>query len=100
MKCPFSKRNMSIKEVCADKNFFLQFTNNDAKFKQKHNYYYQCQGIIAITEIEEIDFVVLTLFDVSGKKIFFQKDIWEKFYQNYKAFILNTCKREFFYQGS
>ena len=76
VKCPYSKRNMSIKEACTDIRFFLHYADNEAKLKQKHNYFYQCQGIMAITEIKEIDFVVFTSSDLSIETTEFQKDTW------------------------
>ena len=59
IKCPFSKKDCSIIEACNDKHFFLKLVDDKPMLKETHNYYYQCQGIMAITATTEVDFVVL-----------------------------------------
>ena len=74
VKCPVSKRNMSIKDACQDKNFCLTYENDKARLKQTYNYFYQCQGIMAVANMKKIDFIVLTIVDMHIETITFQKD--------------------------
>ena len=60
VKCPSSKKHLTIEEACQDKNFYMKFNNGVPKLKIKHPYYYQCQGIMALTETKTIDFIVYT----------------------------------------
>ena len=46
--------------------------------KKNHPYYYQCQGVLAITELQEIDFIVYTVTDTHFENITFDKILWEK----------------------
>jgi len=78
IKCPYSKRNESILEACSDKSFFLEIVNGAPKLKRKHNYYFQCQGVMAITETYEIDFVVYTVNDLHIETIQFNSEQWEQ----------------------
>ena len=60
VKCPFSKKELTILEACIDKNFCMKLFNGVPKLKEGHPYYYQCQGVMALTELDEIDFIVYT----------------------------------------
>ena len=55
---------MSIQDACQDKNFCLKYKNDKARLKQTHNYFYQCQGIMAVAYMKKIDFIVLTTVDM------------------------------------
>ena len=46
IKCPFSKKNMTITESCTDKAFCLNMNNNIPKLKENHPYYFQCQDLL------------------------------------------------------
>ena len=49
IKCPYSKKDMTILEaVKSDKNFFLKSTTFGLELKRSHAYFYQCQGIVNI----------------------------------------------------
>lgn len=78
VKCPFTKRDMSITEACQDKNFFLTIVNDKPKLKENHIYFHQCQGVMAITETEEIDLIVYTKNDIHVETISFMKNNWEQ----------------------
>ncbi len=51
IKCPYSKRNMSLSDACEDKKFYLQLREDKIHLKEKYLYYYQCQGIMNITNL-------------------------------------------------
>ena len=51
-------RGLDINECCLDKIFFMTLTNNKPTLKLNHQYHIQCQGIMVITELKTIDFVV------------------------------------------
>ena len=77
VKCPFSKREMTIEEACAADKTFLIFCNAKATIKQSHAYYYQVQGIMATLQTIWSDFVVLTNQDLHVDRIYFDNDFWE-----------------------
>ena len=54
VKCPSLKKHLIIEEACQDKNFYMKFNNRVPKLKIKHPYYYQCQGITALTETKKL----------------------------------------------
>ena len=74
IKCPFAKRYLTVAEACRDKSFYLQSSNGKIHLKKTHHY--QCQGIMGITEISEIDFVVYTTRDIFIETICFDSNIW------------------------
>ncbi|KAG8175942.1 hypothetical protein JTE90_026926 [Oedothorax gibbosus] len=47
IKCPYSIRNNRIGDSCGKSNFFL---DENKKLKRNHNYYYQVQGLMHITD--------------------------------------------------
>ena len=70
---------MTIPEACQDKNFYLSYINGQDGLKQKHQYYYQRQGIMAICQLQWIDFVVYTVIDlhVHVKRVYFDFHHWK-----------------------
>ena len=46
--------------------------------KRQHPYFHQCQGIMTITEINKLDFVVYTLKDMHIETIWFEQEKWNK----------------------
>ena len=60
IKCPYSKKDMTIEEMCTEKTFYLKMVNGKPKLKERHAYFYQCQGVMALTLLKEIDFIVYT----------------------------------------
>ena len=73
IKCPAPKADHTILEACKDKSFCLEFKENNIKLKQKHIYYYQCQGVMAICQLNWIDFVVFTKKDLHVERILFNE---------------------------
>ena len=65
VKCPASKYGKSIVEACGDKSFCLEFVKGKPCPKKKHIYYYQCQGVMAICQLNFIDFVVKSCLPIS-----------------------------------
>ena len=77
VKCPFSKKENTIGEACNDTSFYLYNVNEDIKLKESHLYFYQCQGVMAILGLQELDFIVYnTLKDHHIGKITFQNERW------------------------
>ena len=71
VKCPYSKRNCSIKEAAlTDKSFFMNVLENKCDLKVGHFYYYQSQGLMTILEVACIDFVVFANRDIHVERIF------------------------------
>ena len=62
VKCPYSKRDMTIKKACQDKTFF----------------YYQMQGCMAMLHPNWCDFVVFTHKDLYVERIKFESELWDK----------------------
>ena len=78
IKCPSSKVNMSIAEACQDKTFYLsKDINGQVSLKKKHQYYHQLQGIMAICQLNWIDFVVYTVVDMHVERVDFDLHNWK-----------------------
>lgn len=66
--------------------------------KRNHGYYFQCQGVMAITETEQLDFVVWTTKDFFVETIRFDRTKWTQetlpklteFYFNYMKDRIST----------
>ena len=74
VKCPFSKKDMTIDEACMNKSFSLQMCDGTPKLKQSNIYYLQCQGIMAITDIKNLNLIVYTEKSLHIETIKFQND--------------------------
>ena len=49
VKCPYTKTDMTIMESCEDKTFYLKLDGGQPRLKQIHHYFYQCQGVMAVS---------------------------------------------------
>lgn len=78
VKSPFSRRTNTIEECCMDTNFYLHAVNDTFKLKEKHPYFYQCQGVMAILELSSLDFIVYTSKGLHIENITFQRETWAK----------------------
>ena len=78
IKCPYSKRELSIKEACEDLTFYLGTANGKVNLKQQHVYYYQLQGTMATLKVQWTDFIVYTSKDLHVERVYFDSDFWEK----------------------
>ena len=67
----------SIKSV---KNFCLEVNKSSGslQLKKSHNYYYQCQGLLYISRLPWIDFVVRTEhpYELHIERILFDEELW------------------------
>ena len=81
IKCPFSKRGLSVEEACLGKNFFLSMQDGQKpKLKHNHQYYYQIQGKMFVCELEWIDFVVwFGPRKLNIERIYFDREWWFNF---------------------
>ena len=59
VKCPFSKKDVSIEEASKDKQFFLQNIDGKIQLRKSHNYFYQIQGCMASLNVSWCDFVAI-----------------------------------------
>ena len=62
-----TQRDMTITECCKDKTFFMKMPPDGTKLKETYTYFYQCQGVLNLTNLKWIDFVVY-----STKELFVQ----------------------------
>ena len=76
IKCPFSCKEKTIEDACKDKGVYLQMTAAGPKLKVKHQYFYQCQGIMNIIGLPFIDFVVFTMQDFHVERIHCDQILW------------------------
>lgn len=58
VKCPYSRRNRTPAEACADSKFFCTLESGQVKLRKNSNYFCQVQGQMAIGERLWCDFVV------------------------------------------
>ena len=54
-------KTYNLNEAAKQKTFFLQLDGQKLKLKKIHTYYYQCQGLLYVTNLPWIDFVVRTM---------------------------------------
>ena len=80
------------------KNFCLEITESGLRLKQKHSYYKQVQGGMAITRKPWCDFVVCTYFmnreDIHIQRIFFDPAFWEALKKKLLDFYLYAMVSE------
>ncbi|KAG0435664.1 hypothetical protein HPB47_018368 [Ixodes persulcatus] len=60
VKCLPSKKGITAEEACKDPKFCCKLENGDIVLKEKHSYYYQVQGQMAVTGHTWCDFVLWT----------------------------------------
>lgn len=78
-KCPYSARGLSPIEACSQiKGFYCDLKDGKLRLKRNHNYHYQVQGVMAITQRKWCDFVVWTPKGTSIERIEFDLPFWEK----------------------
>lgn len=96
VKCPFSYRCSTPVEATENKDFCCDLVNNELKLKDKHSYYYQVQGQMALTGYEWCDFVVWTLRGISVQRIHFDKTLWEMMCTKLISFYRNVIIPEIY----
>ena len=90
IKCPFTLRNLTPEEACADPNFYCHLVNGKPELKKDHPYYYQVQGQLGLTGLKWCDFVVFFQTGLIIQRIKFDELLWKsmidkltKFYQQH-----------------
>ncbi|KAH9378518.1 hypothetical protein HPB48_007862 [Haemaphysalis longicornis] len=83
VKCPSTQKGKTPEVACTDKKFCCELVGNNVTLKKSHPYYYQVQGLLAVTGLQWCDFVVYTAHDVPGRdisveRISFNKTFWEE----------------------
>lgn len=63
VKCPYNIRHFKIRDVKLD------FLDQNYELKKNHNFYFQIQGILEVTNRKWCDFVVYTFKDISIERI-------------------------------
>ena len=85
VKCPYRARHGTVRESCSNDAFSCSLDSNlQPRLKNKHEYYYQIQGQMAITKIHMCDFILWTPNEFTVETISFNEKIWnEKCYPYY-----------------
>lgn len=79
IKCPHKIRHTSSPADCStERTFPCTVHDGQLRLKPRHDYFFQCQGGMAITDTEWCDFVVWTPQWLSIERISFQADEWSK----------------------
>ncbi|XP_037501046.1 uncharacterized protein LOC119374915 [Rhipicephalus sanguineus] len=85
VKCPFSKRGLTIEEACADRAFCSIFQDGEAILKRDHHYFYQVQGQMAVTGHKWCDLVLWVEsgnptepHQINAERIDFDLNFWEQ----------------------
>ena len=78
VKCPYAKKDMTAWEAALnDSNFcLLKIVEGKLKLNKKHNYIYQCQGVLNLLGLDWICFVLYTTKDMYIKKIHNDTSLW------------------------
>ena len=77
IKCPYSKRDVTVSEACEDNSFYCSMIDGNPKLKENSEYHYQVQGQMALTGASWCDFVVMTKKSISIERIRFNVAIWD-----------------------
>jgi hypothetical protein len=78
IKCPYAARNMEVEDAVKKKIIdYCYIENNNVKLKDNHNYMYQIQGLLEITNREYCYFFIYTFKDYNCEIIKRNKQFWE-----------------------
>ncbi|XP_073529230.1 uncharacterized protein [Phyllobates terribilis] len=77
VKCPFKHREHTIWEACKDRNFCLTLDGDSYALKRQHAYYTQVQCQMAVSGIDDADFVVYTNKETAIVPVKFHLDFWK-----------------------
>ena len=79
VKCPYSKRSMSVTEACSDSKFYLTLLDGHPVLKRSHAYFYQVQGQMYACNLPWVDFLVWFGNDVIAvQRVKFERKWWLK----------------------
>ena len=67
---------MTIEAACTDRNFCLEAADGKYRLKRRHNYFYQCQGVMNLLNLDWINFVVFTKKDMHIERIHKDSFLW------------------------
>ena len=78
VKCPYSVREMSPVDACANSGFCSEVdaATGLLKLKENHQYYAQIQGLMGVGERPWCDFVIYTMKGLSVQRIPFDSSYW------------------------
>lgn len=94
IKCPFNARNIH------PEHFHFDFLYEDKSLKTTHNYYYQIQGLLAITNRSWCDLVIYTFVGMKVIRILRSKTFWNKMLEKLKTFYLFYMLPEMLYPNN
>lgn len=78
-KCPYSARDLTPSEACTElKAFYCKLDEGRLTLKHNHNYFYQIQGVMAVTKRKWCDFVIWTPKGISIERIKADTSFWGK----------------------
>ncbi|KAG5870298.1 hypothetical protein JTB14_018095 [Gonioctena quinquepunctata] len=86
IKCPFKIRNMDP-DIAIKQGLLPYVDKASGKLKTSHEYYYQVQGLLEITNSDWCDFIIYTFRVIKTERIARDKNTWEV--------ILNKVQRFF-----
>ena len=100
VKCPYSKRGITIENAVKDKSSLLQSFGEGIQLKRRHAYYFQFQGLVNILNLPGIDFIVYTEEDIHVERIYRDVNLWKtvmlpeltSFYCNY--ILPEICEKQ------
>lgn len=79
VKCPYSKRGMSVSEACCDGKFYIKEVNGLPVLRRDHAYFYQVQGQMYVCSLPWVDFLVWFGNDVVAvQRVKFDREWWLK----------------------
>ena len=79
VKCPYRARHGTVREMCGNDAFCCSLdSSSQPRLKDKHDYYYQVQGQMAITKIHTCDFIVWTPNEFTVETITFNEKFWKE----------------------
>ena len=94
IKCPYSARNKSPTDACKEINrFCCTLNNNEVTLKTTHNYYFQIQGQLAITQLPWCDLYIWTphgshTLTVDRDDKFWLEKVYPKLHSFYHQYLL------------
>ncbi|XP_069110245.1 uncharacterized protein [Argopecten irradians] len=99
IKCPASDKwkFVSPEECSQDPKFCCELNDGKVMLKRTHNYYYQVQGQMALSQKQWCDFVIWTCTGkISVERIPFDKDFWEDVVKKLNIFYKNAVIPELY----
>lgn len=101
IKCLYSCRNRTVRDGCTQlKPFYCSLIPDGSglvNLKRNHNYYYQVQGVMAITGAKWCDFIVWTPKECVIERIPFNPKFRESMYTNMRYTYYNYVLPELVY---